>query len=147
MSPKQFLQNGRGPHYFRQWKTTSIFQTMEDDLNFSESGKRSEFSRKWKTIFFFTYSWASAKFHIILPNLILFCFYVDTRVSFSPSFITEQKLLKQMKAGQESVGEKLFNFTGNQKSNNSSNGPMFKWTLLFTFQTRVCAVGAVWLLS
>jgi hypothetical protein len=26
-----FLGNGRQPHYFRKWKTTSVFQEMEDN--------------------------------------------------------------------------------------------------------------------
>ena len=45
----QFLENGRRPQLFRQWKTTSIFYKMEDnlkkirledDLNFLEMGRR-----------------------------------------------------------------------------------------------------------
>ena len=35
-----FSGNGRRPQFFRKWKTTLIFQKMEDDLNFF---------RKWKT--------------------------------------------------------------------------------------------------
>ena len=31
--------NGRQPQFVREWKTTSIFQELEDDLNF----------REWKT--------------------------------------------------------------------------------------------------
>ena len=31
-----FSGDGRGPHYSWKWKTTSIFQEMEEDLNFQE---------------------------------------------------------------------------------------------------------------
>jgi hypothetical protein len=34
-----FSENRRRPQFFRKWKTTSISQEIEDDLNF----------RKWKT--------------------------------------------------------------------------------------------------
>ena len=35
-----FSGNGRRPQFFRKWKTTPIFQEMEDDLVNSTSGNR-----------------------------------------------------------------------------------------------------------
>jgi hypothetical protein len=43
-----FLTNGRWPHLFWIWKTTSIFSKMEDDLNFEANGKRPQYFSKWK---------------------------------------------------------------------------------------------------
>ena len=53
-----FSGNGRRPKFFRKWKTNSIFQEMEVDLNFSGNGNDLNFSgngrrppvfRKYKT--------------------------------------------------------------------------------------------------
>jgi hypothetical protein len=43
------LENGRQPHFFGKWKTTSIFGEMEDDLKFLGIGRRPQFFGKWKT--------------------------------------------------------------------------------------------------
>jgi hypothetical protein len=42
-----FSGNGRRPQFFMKWKTTSIFQEMEDDLKF-RIWKRTSIFRIWK---------------------------------------------------------------------------------------------------
>ena len=60
-----FLVNGRRPHFFGKWKTTSIFGEMKEDLNLLENGgephlfgkcnwnlgngRRPQFKRNWDT--------------------------------------------------------------------------------------------------
>ena len=43
-----FSGDGRRPHYFWKWKTTSIFQEMEDDLNFSWNKRHINSSGNWR---------------------------------------------------------------------------------------------------
>ena len=43
-----FSADGRWPQYFWKWKTTSIFQEMEDDLNFSGNKRHINSSGSWR---------------------------------------------------------------------------------------------------
>ena len=47
--PTLFWRNGRQPHFWAKWKTTSILRKMEDDLNFKVNGRRPKFQGKRKT--------------------------------------------------------------------------------------------------
>ena len=44
------LSNGRGPQYFGEWKTTSIFWKMTDDLNMLRNGRQPQPFIKLKII-------------------------------------------------------------------------------------------------
>ena len=47
-----FSGNGRRPQFFRKWKTTSIFQDMENDLNILEMEDDLKFSGKRRRLKF-----------------------------------------------------------------------------------------------
>jgi hypothetical protein len=56
-------------HSFRKWKTTSTFQEMEDDLNFSGNGRRPQFLNEMEDDLQFSGNGRRPKFQEMENNL------------------------------------------------------------------------------
>ena len=92
-----FSGDGRGPHYFWKWKTTSIFyeikdtsihQEIEDNLLFSGNGRRLEFS-EYRRRLKFSENWIPPHYQLMSNISIGQCwFWIPNQKQFATQSIS-----------------------------------------------------------